>query len=233
VFWAVLVHSGTGAIFGFVGARELMHSPLLPPSFIAAALSSGTALMIIVLYFSFKCAGRKLDDALLRQLAKYLAVFLIVVGYFIFVENVTRSYWPANYEAQKFLLMSGNKYSIIFWTGMVGCGVVFPFLILSNRITGGSIKWILFASALVVGGVLAERYIIVIPAQVLPVEIFPGMKVTSDFQDGAVADYSISLAEAAFGLGIVSFVFLIYALALKFFELMPENGAGEAEESKL
>ena len=42
VLWALLVHSGTGAIFGFV-PRELYRSPLLPPSFIAAALSSGTA----------------------------------------------------------------------------------------------------------------------------------------------------------------------------------------------
>jgi molybdopterin-containing oxidoreductase family membrane subunit len=228
VFWAVLVHSGTGAIFGFVGARELLHSPLLPPSFIAAALSSGTALMIIVLHFSFKWAGRTLDEALLRQLGRYLMVFLIVVAYFIFIENVTRSYWPANYEAQKFLLLSGNKYSLIFWVGMVGCGVAFPFVILVNRFTGGSLKWILWASALVVGGVLAERYIIVIPAQVMPVEIFPGMKVVSDFQDGSVADYSISLVEAMFGAGIVSFVFLLYALALKFFELMPEN----VEESR-
>jgi molybdopterin-containing oxidoreductase family membrane subunit len=48
VLWAIGVHSGTGAIFGFV-PRELFESPLLPPSFIAAALSSGTAMM----YFLF------------------------------------------------------------------------------------------------------------------------------------------------------------------------------------
>ena len=47
VIWAIGVHSGTGAIFGFV-SRELYESPLLPPSFITAALSSGTALMILL-----------------------------------------------------------------------------------------------------------------------------------------------------------------------------------------
>ncbi len=228
VFWAVLVHSGTGAIFGFVGARELYHSPLLPPSFIAAALTSGTALMIIVLYLSFRFAGRALDEELLRRLGRYLAVFLIVVAYFIFIENVTRAYWPGNYDVQRFLLLSGNKYSLIFWLGMVGCGVVFPFVILITPASGRSIKWLLAACALVVVGVLAERYIIVIPGQVVPTDIFPGMKVASDFQDGVMAEYSISPAEWAYGIGIMSFVFLLYALALKFFELLPENADGAA-----
>ncbi|MEE8484860.1 MAG: NrfD/PsrC family molybdoenzyme membrane anchor subunit, partial [Nitrospinota bacterium] len=83
VFWAVLVHSGTGAIFAFVGARDLYHSPLLPPSFIAAALSSGTALMILVLLATFKYTRRPLDDALIRQLGTYLVMFILVVTYFI------------------------------------------------------------------------------------------------------------------------------------------------------
>ena len=51
VSWAVAVHSGTGAIFAFV-PRELYNSPLLPAAFVAAALSSGAALMIIVIVFT-------------------------------------------------------------------------------------------------------------------------------------------------------------------------------------
>ena len=41
VLWAIGLHSGTGAIFGYV-PRELYGSPLSPPSFVAAALSSGS-----------------------------------------------------------------------------------------------------------------------------------------------------------------------------------------------
>ncbi len=227
VFWAVLVHSGTGAIFGFVGARELYSSPLLPPSFIAAALSSGTALMIMVLYGTFRLAGRTLDDELICRLGFYLAAFIVVVAYLVFIENVTRSYWPGNYAVQKFLLLFGNKYSLIFWIGMIGCGLLFPFIILANPATGGSIKWILFASALVVTGVLAERYIIVIPGQVMPMEMFPGYHVTGPFQDGQMIDYSVSFMEILFGLGITAFVFFLYALGLKFFEMMPDKAVIE------
>lgn len=234
VFWAVLVHSGTGAIFGFVGARELYHSPLLPPSFIAAALSSGTALMILVLYATFKFTGRELDDGLIRRLGFYLAAFIAVVAYFVFIENVTRSYWPGNYAVQRFLLLFGNKYSLIFWIGMVGCGLLFPFMILANPATGRSVKWILFASALVVIGVLAERYIIVIPGQVMPMEMFPGYHVTGPFQEGVLNDYYLSPMEILYGAGITAFVFFLYALGLKFFEMMPDKAviADDAADDK-
>ncbi|MBI3581711.1 MAG: polysulfide reductase NrfD [Nitrospinae bacterium] len=223
IFIAILVHSGTGAIFGFVGARELYHSPLLPPLFIASALSSGSAMMVVVMYLTFRWSRRPLDDALLIRLGSYMAAFLLVAGFFIFVENVTRAYFPANYEVQRFLLTSGNKYSQIFWVGMVGIGVVLPLGILFNPATRQNVGWILFASALVLAGVLAERYIIVIPAQVFPIDLFPGMKVSSPFMDGVVAKYSISVVEAFYGLGIFTFVFFLYALALKFFELLPEG----------
>lgn len=224
VFWAVLVHSGTGAIFGFVGARELYSSPLLPPSFIAAALSSGTALMILVLLATFRWTKRELDERLIKNLGSYLAIFIIIVTYFIFIENVTRSYNPANYEMQHFLLLDGNKYTWIFWLGMVGFGNLFPLLILLiNSRLKNSISWIVFASILVVIGVLCERYIIVLPGQVLPLDILPDMVITSDFQDGQIAEYYISFVEALQGIGITAFVFLMYVFGLKFFEMMPER----------
>ena len=227
VLWAILVHSGTGAIFGFVGARELYHSPLLPPSFIAAALSSGTALMILVLLATFKYTGRKLDDEIVKKLGKYLMVFIVVVTYFIFIENITRSYFPGNYELQSFLLTSGNKYSLIFWFGMVGCGNIFPLLILLYPPTSKSVKWIVIACILVVVGVLGERYIIVIPGQVLPLDLFPGYEITSGFQDGLIEDYCVSLAEALFALGLMALTFLAYIFMLKFYELMPEEEVSE------
>ena len=222
IFCAVLVHSATGAIFSFVGARELYHSPLLPPSFIAAALSSGTALMILILVITFRFTGRELDSSMVKKLGRYLAGFLMIVIYFIFVENANRFYFPENYETQHFLLLSGNINSWIFWLGMVGCGNVFPLIMLLLPKTGKSIPWILAACILVVIGVLAERYIIVIPGQLLPMEMFPGYDIVSDFQDGVVAEYSLSLVEAVQGLGLMSFICLAYMFFLKFFKLMPE-----------
>ena len=81
--WAFCVHSGTGAIFGF-GARVLYESPLLPASFVAAAMASGTALMIILIVTLFKVTKRHLDDELIIWLGRFLAICIIVVVYFLF-----------------------------------------------------------------------------------------------------------------------------------------------------
>jgi Ni/Fe-hydrogenase subunit HybB-like protein len=47
--WAIITHGGTGAIFGFIAAREPWFSPLSPFEFIIAAFTSSLALLILVL----------------------------------------------------------------------------------------------------------------------------------------------------------------------------------------
>ena len=89
--WAFCVHSGTGAIFGF-GARVLYESPLLPAAFVAAAMASGTALMIVMIVGLFKATKRHVDDELIVWLGRFLAICLLVVVYFLFVENAYRVY---------------------------------------------------------------------------------------------------------------------------------------------
>jgi len=231
VFIAVGVHSGTGAIFGFVYVRELYNSPMLPPSFIAAALSSGTALMIIILYTTFRATGRYLDQRLLTSLGKLMGVFILVVLYFLFIENVTRSYAPRNYEAASFLLLHGGKYTAMFWIGLILCGLVIPAAVVFNPSTGKSIKWLLGASVLQLAGVLFERYIIVIPAQVMPLELFPDKEITSVFLDGAYANYSISPVEYAYSLGLIGVVVFGFGLAVKFWPMIPEEARHIEEET--
>ncbi|VAX25270.1 hypothetical protein MNBD_NITROSPINAE04-411 [hydrothermal vent metagenome] len=222
VFIAIGVHSGTGAIFGFVYVRELYNSPLLAPSFIAAALSSGTAMMIIVLYHTFKATGRKLDDKLMYSLAKLMGVFILVVAYFIFIENATRSYAPKNYEAASFLLLHGGKYTAYFWIGLIFMGLLAPALIVFNKSTNRSIKWILGASWMQLIGVLFERYIIVIPAQIMPIEFFPDKEiVSSSFLDGQYAHYSVSLIEWTYSLGLIGVVVFGYGLAIRLWPMLP------------
>ena len=58
IFWAFLVHMGTGAIFGFIAARPIFFSPVKPFEFLAAAMVSGLALLTIVVVFVFKFAKR-------------------------------------------------------------------------------------------------------------------------------------------------------------------------------
>ena len=221
VFLAVLVHSGTGAIFGFVYVRELYNSPLLPPSFIAAALSSGTAMMIIAIYHTFKATGRFLDERLIHSLFKLMGIFIMVVLYFIFIENVTRSYAPKNYEAASFLLLHGGKYTLYFWVGLVLLGLLVPMLMTFFKSTNTNMKFIQLAAWMQLLGVIVERYIIVIPAQILPLEFFPDKEISSAFLDGEFAQYSVSLVEWAYSIGLFGVVVFGYGLCIKLWPMLP------------
>ncbi|MBU0700373.1 polysulfide reductase NrfD [bacterium] len=221
VMWAVGVHSGTGAIFGFINARELYHSPLASPTFVVAALSSGTALMILIIVSTFKATGRFLDNRLIIGLAKLLGSFIIVVLYFVIVEYVVRLYTPSTYEPTSFVLFGGNVYTYIFWGGLILLGSIVPAIILFNPMTKNSIPWIMFASLLVIIGVFCERLIFVLPGQVFPLNLFPDMEMVSGFMDGQITWYHVSLPEIAQGVGILSIVAILYIIGLKLFALLP------------
>lgn len=225
VLWAIGVHSGTGAIFGFV-PRELFQSPLLPPSFIAAALSSGTALMILVLQLLFRYTERPFDERYVKELGKLLSIFIIVVVYFLFTENAYRIYLASSREMALYFLF-GGLHSAVFWVGLIGLGIVIPGIILFNPGTKNSIKMINVAAVLHVVGVLCERYIIVIPGQTHPAEILPNMSVESVARYGEELTYSISSLEALQALGIAAIVSIAFILGLKWFAMMPTQALME------
>jgi len=218
VIWAIGVHSGTGAIFGFV-PRELYQSPLLPPSFIAAALSSGTAMMILVILALFKLTKRFLDDQLVVRLGRLLAIFIFVVLYFIFVENAFRLYIPESFHAALYFLFGGVQ-AVVFWGGMILVGSIIPAVLLLYPKTGKSIPWIAFSSVLVVFGVLCERYLIVIPGQTHPPVLFPHMEITGSVLEEGIVNYAISFHEVLQALGVLAIIALIFVLGLKFLSFL-------------
>jgi molybdopterin-containing oxidoreductase family membrane subunit len=217
--WAFCVHSGTGAIFGF-GARVLYESPLLPAAFVAAAMASGTALMILVIVALFKATKRHLDDELVLWLGRFLAVCVLVVVYFLFMENAYRAYVVELRHAAMYYLFEG-VHGLLFWGGLVFLGLCVPMLILFNKRTGKSIKWVVFASALVVFGVLCERYVIVIPGLTHPPELFPGMEVVGPGLREGIVDYHVSLAEVIQALGVFGVIGFLFIWGLKTFKLLP------------
>ncbi len=231
VLWALSVHTGTGAIFAFV-PRELYNSPLLPPSFIAAALSSGAAFMVILIVTLFRIAKRHLDMALIIWLGRLEAVFVIVALYVVVIENVHRFYLIESREAAHYFLF-GGFHSLLFWVGLIGVGSIVPALILFNKKTGTSIRWILFASALVVIGVLCERFLIVIPGQTHAPDLFPGMEVVGTVLSEGNVFYKISFLELLQALGVLGLIGFLFLWGLKLLALLPTEARVHTESQML
>ncbi len=221
VLWAIGLHSGTGAIFGFV-PRELYTSPLLPPSFVAAALSSGTALMILIILSLFRLTKRYLDHRLIYWVGHLLAVFIVVALYFLFIENAYRMYMHESREAAQYFFF-GGFHSWLFWGGLITIGSIIPAIILFRKKTGSSIPWIIFAAILVVLGVMCERYLIVLPGLTFAPHLFPGWEIVQSPIPENVAVYSISFYEILQALGVVGLIGLSFMWGMKFMKLVPRE----------
>jgi len=219
--WAFCVHSGTGAIFGF-GARVLYESPLLPASFVAAAMASGTALMILVIVGLFKFTKRHLDDELIIWLGRFLAICIIIVAYFLFMENAYRAYVVELRDAAVYYLFTGF-HGLLFWVGLMLIGCFIPMFILFRNKTGKNVRWIVIASSLVVFGILCERYVIVLPGLLHPPDLFPGMEITQSAINEGIASYSVSFLEILQAIGVLGVIGFMFGWGLKYLKLLPSE----------
>jgi molybdopterin-containing oxidoreductase family membrane subunit len=117
---------------------------------------------------------------------------------------------------------------VVFWAGQILVGSVLPLAILAAPTFSGSRAAITVASALFLIGGIAQMYVIIIGGQAYPLNLFPGMEVTSTFQDGQLAHYRVSLPEILLGLSGLSIAMVVAGIALKLLPFLPRpvhNGA--------
>jgi len=221
VIWAVAVHTGTGAIFGFISTRDIMTSPIKPFEFVAAACTSGTALVIILSLAAFKYSKRYLDKKVILSLGKLLAVIIIILAVMVLFDKLTHIYFPHR-EGTVFLFT--GPYWWLFWIFQIGMGIVIPLIILFHPRAGKSVKWVVVAAASVVIGVLGERAALVIPGTAQVQQLYPG-----EIQGiwGAAGVFPITFWESMMSIGVVTLMATLFVLGLKFLPLLPAQKAEE------
>ena len=109
----------------------------------------------------------------------------------------------------RFLYGGGSGYSGLFWVGQIVAGSVLPLVLVLVPPLAGRAAPALLAAALVIVGVLAQLYVLIIGGQAYPLDIFPGWEVSSSFYDGVVSD-SIGVVAAD-----VSALFNIIIVAIR------------------
>ncbi|MBI4188531.1 MAG: polysulfide reductase NrfD [Chloroflexi bacterium] len=215
VCWAMLVHMGTGAIFGFVAAREPWFSPLRPLEFLVAALASGLALLILAVVLTLKFARRDVKKEMIVSLSRLLPIIIIALLVLVFVDKMTHLYEPGR-EAAVYMLAGASAW--VFWGLQIGMGGVIPLVILFNPRWNKSVRNISLAAASVVVGVFFERFYLVIPGAAYPLDLYPG-KIEGVW--GATGAFPVRPVETMLAVGILSLLVLVFVLGLKFMELLP------------
>jgi len=218
--WRLILTTGTGSILGFLVARELYNSALLAPLFIIMSFSFGLAIFMLVLMAACQWTGRALGDIVLNRLRRLLAVFVAAVLYFVAVHHLTNLYNARQHELERFILLEGGVYTVLFWVGQVLIGGVLPLALLSGTASRRAIG---AAAGCVILGGLAQLYVLLIGGQAYPQLLFPDKHVSSSFNDGVVAAYAPSLPEIALGVGGVALALALVAVALKVLPFLPQS----------
>ena len=210
---AILVHSVTAWIFGLQIAREGWYSAIMAPIFVASAMDSGLALLLIVLVALSATKVFDLGKKLMGTLAGLLATCIAVDAFFIGCEILTAAY-PQTAGAQALLgeMFTGTT-APFFWIEMV-FGLAIPFLILvfvRNRQRTGLV---MLASGMVVVGVFFKRVWLLFTSFIHP-NIYGAPGISSGSSAGVHAgDIGIWSLLGAYGPTWVEIVVVIGVVAL-------------------
>jgi Ni/Fe-hydrogenase subunit HybB-like protein len=142
----------------------MWHSTVFGPYFVAGAIFSGIAALIIAMAVLRKVLHLEeyLRPLHFQNLGKLLLLMSLLWGYFTFVERLTTWYGNNSAEMAVFWETQTGSYSPLFWT-MVFCNFIIPFPLLAIKklrtITGTVI-----ASSTIVVGMWLERFLIVVPS---------------------------------------------------------------------
>jgi molybdopterin-containing oxidoreductase family membrane subunit len=140
------------------------HTAIFGPYFVAGAIFSGIAALIIAMAILRKLL--KLEAYLLplhfENLGKLLLTMSLLWGYFVFNERLVAWYGNSPHEMNVFWSTQTGKYAPFFWT-MVLCNFVIPFPLLAIKRLR-SVTTAVIASIGVVIGMWLERFLIIVPS---------------------------------------------------------------------
>jgi molybdopterin-containing oxidoreductase family membrane subunit len=233
---AIMVHSITAWIFGLQISRSYWYTALLAPSFIASALVSGLALLILSALLARKTKIIGFSNDLIEWLGGLLAVFISVDFFFLLSELLTRLYPGAEGESSPALLLVVGRYAPLFWIEVVA-GLVLPFLLLVNKGLRNRTAVIGWASALAILGIFLKRFNLLMagyayPYSNLATNVRVGQFLPNEEQSvwtsnvGSLVQswpYSPTWVEAAIVLGLVAAGILVWLFGIQLISMQVEK----------
>lgn len=193
-----VLHAPHGAIFAFIKAREYWHTPLLPPHFAAAALVTGTALMILVAIVTSNIKMRALvSEETLGHMGKLLAFFIAVTLFFDFFDILVLKYTETLSEIEVWSLLAG-RYAPLFALNIGGLLVALLILLFKQ---GRTTKGLTIASVLAIAGIAAYRYNLTVVGLLVP--LLPALP---------EIHYSPTVVETLLTVGLIALAILLYVV---------------------
>ncbi|MGE5468367.1 MAG: NrfD/PsrC family molybdoenzyme membrane anchor subunit [Ignavibacteria bacterium] len=227
--WRLLLTTGTGSIFGFLVARQAYQSAVLAPMFIIMSFAWGMAVFLVVQKAMYKWNGMSLHPEIRARFKNLLATFVGAVFYFVAVYHLTNFYYARQVDFERFILIDGGIFPLLFWGGWLFVGTILPLILIFAPGLANTAGAVTLASLLVIVGAICQLYVFIIGGEAFPLEIFPGMTATSTFFDGKIDSYAPTLPEMLLGVSGIAIAFTMVVVGVRVLKFLPQDDVAKLE----
>lgn len=229
---AVLIHTVTAWLLALQASRSWWNTAVLPPDFIAVAVASGTAFVILISLGVLGRQGFEEHRDAFKLLGLIVSGALVVHFFLMYNDFVVRLWWGAPIEAEP-LLLTFKKYGLIHLAEVVL--PVFTMVFFFTKKGRSSVAALTVGCLVLFVGVFAHRFLLMPAAfNVFPLSVsIPGAEIegwqypiaVGEVKEGMSAfssfwEYTPSPVELVVTLLPFSLVALIVSIAVTRFRMV-------------
>jgi Ni/Fe-hydrogenase subunit HybB-like protein len=221
---AFAIHTVTSWLFA-VTARPGWDSTIFGPYFLTGAFVSGSAVLIIAMYFfrrSYKLENY-ITELHFDKMGRLLFLVSLVYFYFNINEFLIPAYKMKTAEAIHLKELFTGSYALLFWFVQL-LGLVIPMILLLFKKMRTALPLLIIALFVFLGSWF-KRFIIVVPTMEHP--FLPKQNVPLEWMH-----YHPTLTETSITVASLVLVLFIITLLAKFFPLVPIWEMAEDDHSK-
>jgi molybdopterin-containing oxidoreductase family membrane subunit len=217
---SLLHQSSLGATYGVLSGRAIWFKPSLPIMFIISAVAGGVSLTLLATIVTAKLRHRPLLPLdVQREVARFVGYTMLAYLYIKLWDWAATSYYshaPGTADALT-RLQATTPYTSAFWWLEIVLGGLIPALILLYQPLRRNDRALMIALALIVFGVVVNRWNVTLSGLVVPPDWSPGVL------GGVVAaSYFPSWVEMAVSAGVLAYGLLGFTLGARY---LPIYGA--------
>lgn len=219
---ALAIHTVTSWLFAST-SRVGWDSTIFGPYFVTGAFVSGTAAVIIAMFFyrnSYKLYDY-ITEIHFDKMAKLLVLVSLVYLYFNLNEFLVPAYKMKKFEATHLHALFSGRYAVMFWLVQIG-GLILPIILLLFKKMRKPLPMTIIAVAVLLGAWF-KRYLIVVPTMEHP--HLPIQNVPMEFKF-----YTPTIIETFVSIAPFILVLMIITILSKVIPVIPVQEAIENHE---
>ena len=184
----------------------IWHSTFFPPYFVAGAIFSGTAAIVIIIQALRK--SYKLNNIITEyhfdNMSKIILSMSVIITTGYFFEYISIM---SNSNSSESVILNNRFYTPIFWTVFI-CNSIIPLFLIKAKIRRNA-NWVCIISVFIIIGMWLERYMIIVPS------------LAYNQLQGSLSTYFPTLPEIGISLGSIGLFIFLFVILIRIIPIFP------------